>query len=106
MTVTPPQTASYYEAADTEWEAAFLAYRAAQARLAYAGAFLALNAWSQIIKPTRFTGSLSRWLDYVIRIIPVLRTRQRRLPQLYYQSARALDTREAVGEPTDPSSPT
>lgn len=106
MTVTPPQTASYYEAADTEWEAAFLAYRAAQARLAYAGAFLALNAWSQIIKPTRFAGSLSRWLDYVVRIIRVFRARQRRLAQTYYQYARALDTRETFGKPIDSSSPT
>lgn len=94
-----PQAASYYEQASSEWEAAFVAYRAAQARLAHAGAYLALTAWDDMVNPVNFTRSLSRWLDYVVRIVRSFRARQRRLAQSYYQYGRALEIGETFGAP-------
>lgn len=106
MTETPSEVQQYYEQANSEWESAFVAYRAAQSRLAYAGAFLALRAWSQMINPTSFARSLSRWLDYAVRIIRSFRARQRRLAQAYYQYGRALELGETYGHPLGGYSPT
>lgn len=101
-----PQDVVYYAAATTEWETAFVAYRAAQARLAHAGAYMALRAWDELINPANFRRSLSRWLDRVTKIVRAFRARQRRLAQAYYQYGRALEIGETFGTPVDGSQPT
>lgn len=105
MTQTPQQLQSQYQA-ETEWESAFLAYRAAQARMAHAGAFMAVTAWAEMVRPTSFVASLSRWLDFVTRIVRGFRARQRRLTQAYYQYGRALDIGETFGSPLNGRAPT
>ena len=86
-----------------EWEAAFYAYRAAQARVATAGAYLSLLEWERTVNPTAIATSSASWLRYMVRILRGTRRRQQLLAQSYYQYVRALEIREPLGPPVNDS---
>lgn len=80
------------------------AYRAAQARLGIAGAFLSLKDWAGV-SPSAPTGSSDAWLTRSLTMINALRRKSSRLARAYYQLARALETGHTLGLPeysTDP----
>jgi hypothetical protein len=90
---------SYYQQPQSEWESAFVAYRAAQSRLAFAAAFMAAQAWTEMVRASAFAATLPRWLDYVVRIVRAFRAHQRRLAQSFYQYGRAREISETYGPP-------
>lgn len=81
-----------------EWETAFYAYRAAQARLATAGAYLSLLSWEQTVQPLGVAGTAADWAAYTTRVVRALRRRQQMLAQAYLQYIRAYDIQESLGE--------
>lgn len=83
-----------------ESDAAFQAYRLAQARINNAASFLALERWMQQVGALRpgLPGSFTR--DVTSTLIAARRL-SRRLAQAWYQYARALDTGYQWGELED-----
>jgi hypothetical protein len=84
-----------------EWEAAFYAYRAAQARVATGAAYLSLLEWERTVNPTAVVSSSASWLRYTVRVIRGARRRQQLLAQSYLQYVRALEIGEPPGRPVN-----
>lgn len=74
------------------------AYRAAQARLGIAGAYLALRDWGSV-SPMSPAGSADAWLTRSLTMIKAIRRKSIRLARAYYQVARALETGYTLGLP-------
>lgn len=89
-----------------EWEAAFYAYRAAQARTSSAGAYLALYEWEATVQALSIAASSAEWVKYVVKVTRALRGRQLILARSYMQYIRALEIQEPLGEPINGGDPT
>lgn len=81
-----------------EWEAAFYAYRAAQARISNAAAFLTLSRYVSQVAPLRPTLPPT-FITQSVSTLVASRRLSRRLAQAWMQYARALDTGFQLGEP-------
>lgn len=86
--------------AKEEWEAAFYAYRAAQARISNAAAFLTLSRYVSQVAPLRPVLP-NAFIAQSISTLAASRRMSRRLAQAWYQYARALDTGWQLGELED-----
>ena len=82
-----------------EWLAAFYAYRAAQARMATAAAYLSLLQWERGVSTLAPSPGVTQWAEYSVRVIRSFRRRQRLLAQSYLQYVRALEIQEPLGDP-------
>lgn len=73
-------------------------HQAAQARLGFAAAFLALAEWQNVaaLNPAGTAGS---WLANSLKVIVAIRKMSRRLAVAHYQLVRALETGRTLGVP-------
>lgn len=83
-----------------EWEAAFGAYRAAEARINNAGAYLTLERWMQRVGALR-PNLPPAFITDITSVLAASRRMARRLAQAWYQYARALDTGYQLGSLED-----
>lgn len=91
---------SEYEPDAEEWEVAFYAYRAAQARTATTAGYLVLNEWNTLVNPASITSSSAgQFMDYLVRIIRAFRLRQMNLARSYLQYVAALELQAPGGKP-------
>lgn len=79
-----------------EWEAAFYAYRAAQARVNNAAAYLTLRRWTEQVGALR-PGLPGGFVNDTAQFVIASRRMSRRLAQAWFQYARALDTGYQLG---------
>jgi hypothetical protein len=86
--------------AKEEWEAAFYAYRAAQARVSNAAAYLTLTRYTSQVAPLRDILP-NAFIAQTVSTLAASRRISRRLAQAWYQYARALDTGWQLGELED-----
>lgn len=82
-----------------EWEAAFYAYRAAQARMATASAYLSLLNWEQAVAVGSAVATSASWARYTVKVVRAFRSRSRGLTQAYLQYVRALEIQAPGGPP-------
>ena len=73
-------------------------HQAAQARLGFAAAFLALAEWQNVSKLNPADTSAS-WLSNSLRVIVAIRKMSRQLAVAHYQLIRALETGRTLGVP-------
>lgn len=74
------------------------AHRAAQARLGIAGAYLALQAWTEV-SPTTPEVNADAWLTRSLSMIRAIQLKSSRLAKAYYQLARAVEVGRTLGVP-------
>ena len=83
-----------------EWQTAFYTYRAAQARMATAAGYLALNEWNSLVNPHSMTASIAgSFMEYLVRVVRAFRGRQMNLARSYLQYIAALEIESPAGEP-------
>lgn len=103
MTETPEEVTpglTEYDDGAGEWEVAFYAYRAAQARAATTAGYLVLNEWNSLVNPASLTSSTAgQFMDYLTRVIRAFRSRQMNLARSYLQYIAALEIQAPNGDP-------
>jgi hypothetical protein len=76
-------------------------HQAAQARLGFAAAFVALAEWQAVSALSPGAGAATSWLENSLKVILAIRKLSRRLAVSHYQLVRALEVGRTLGVPVD-----